>query len=300
MEDAQIIYFLETAKDLNFTAAARRCFISQPSLSRNIALLEQELGVKLFKRDNRNVQLTKAGEYIRQEFELLIAQKEQMVRQARFLSDERHGSLRVGIQDNLWSVPAIAKLLPAFLKEQPNIEGMFSVHSYETMYQMLQSNGLDVIFCKQFIDYQLRNYSVLRIMECTPALVVNRENPLSRAESVTMADLKDEKFIVLEQSVNRFAYSSLIDTCRKEGFLPNVSWFVNTNAARIMYVNMNLGVTLMDMETVLPSTMDALVKVPIVSGGLEPVGIYAVSLKYPGNPLVQSVFDFLKSRLELC
>ena len=300
MEDAQIIYFLETAKDLNFTAAARRCFISQPSLSRNIALLEQELGVKLFKRDNRNVQLTKAGEYIRQEFELLIAQKEQMVRQARFLSDERNGSLRIGVQDNLWSVAAIAKLLTAFFKEQPNIEGLFSVHSYETMYQMLQSSGLDVIFCKQFIDYQLRNYSVLQIMECTPALVVNRENPLSQAESVTMADLKDEKFIVLEQSVNRFAYSSLIDTCRKEGFLPNVSWFVNTNAARILYVNLNLGVTLMDMETVLPSTMDAVVKVPLVSDGLEPVGIYAVSLKYPGNPLVQSVFDFLKSRPELC
>ena len=100
--------------------------------------------------------------------------------------------------------------------------------------------------------------------------------------------------------MNRFAYSSLIDTCRKEGFLPNVSWFVNTNAARVLYVNLNLGVTLMDMETVLPSTMDAVVKVPLISDGLEPVGIYAVSLKYPGNPLVQSVFDFLKNHPELC
>ena len=56
----------------------------------------------------------------------------------------------------------------------------------------------------------------------------------------------------------------------------------------------------MDMETVLPSTMDAVVKVPLISDGLEPVGIYAVSLKYPGNPLVQSVFDFLKNHPELC
>ncbi len=61
MNLTQVEYFLEAAKCLNFTAAARTLYVSQPALSKQIALLEKELGVPLFHRENRRVELTEAG-----------------------------------------------------------------------------------------------------------------------------------------------------------------------------------------------------------------------------------------------
>ena len=64
----QIQYFLEVCQTMNFTKAAQNLYVSQPSLSRQIQLLETELGVQLLVRSNRNVILTEAGEVFRDEF----------------------------------------------------------------------------------------------------------------------------------------------------------------------------------------------------------------------------------------
>lgn len=64
----RIGYFLEAARCLNFTEAAKRCFISQQAMTWHISSLEEELGVKLFIRTTRSVQLTETGIYLRDQF----------------------------------------------------------------------------------------------------------------------------------------------------------------------------------------------------------------------------------------
>ena len=72
MELRHINYFLAVAEDLHFRKAAERLFISQPGLSRQIKQLEEELGFSLFERNNRKVRLTRAGDYLKQEFEMTL------------------------------------------------------------------------------------------------------------------------------------------------------------------------------------------------------------------------------------
>lgn len=295
MTDLQVHYFLEVARELNFTAAAKHCFISQPSLSRAIHQLEQELGAELFTRNNRNVQLTPAGEYIRGEFEAMLEHRERIIHQAGLLNRSQWGTLNFVVQEILWTDPVVADIIHRFSAAEPDVTCTITVLDYEAMQQRLQSGEGDVIFSKQFNYFTAQNYSIQKIMNFNAALLVNRANPISSASSLTLKDLKDQQFIVLEQSTARFSYTSLIRACQKEGFFPNVSRFVNSNPARLMCVQQNWGVTLIDMETQMPTSMEDLVRIPVYSDWLEPIGMYAVSMRYPRNPLVQNFFDFLSS-----
>ena len=79
-------YFLAVAEELHFKKAADKLFISQPGLSKQIKEMENTLGYALFERNNRNVQLTKAGAYLKKEITLLMKQNEGILRNAQPVS----------------------------------------------------------------------------------------------------------------------------------------------------------------------------------------------------------------------
>ena len=83
MDLRQLTYFLGVAEELHFSRAAEKLFIVQPALSRHIQQLEEEIGVVLFERDKRNVRLTAAGAYFRDEISKIKHQLEYVTEQTR-------------------------------------------------------------------------------------------------------------------------------------------------------------------------------------------------------------------------
>jgi LysR family transcriptional regulator, hydrogen peroxide-inducible genes activator len=110
----QVSYFLALCEERNFTRAARRCGVAQPSLTRAIQQLEQEVGKRLFERDNTSVRLTDLGTYVRPDFEQInraAAQIIQKVTAFEASSSTRHESKAMEATMRVAAIAVIAIVL---------------------------------------------------------------------------------------------------------------------------------------------------------------------------------------------
>ena len=110
----RIKYFVEVAKWGSFSKAAQTLYVSQPNLSRQIALMEQEVGFELFQRSGKRIQLTRAGEYLYSQLREVPEHIERAVAHAEVISRREADSLSIGVlegQDvNLFLSQRINKL----------------------------------------------------------------------------------------------------------------------------------------------------------------------------------------------
>ena len=93
MKFRQLEYFLDVASELHFSRAADKLFIAQPALSRQIQQLEKNLGVLLFERNKRNVKLTPAGEYLREEAKQVLSQLDNIGKRAQQIHKVESGEI---------------------------------------------------------------------------------------------------------------------------------------------------------------------------------------------------------------
>lgn len=137
MNFTQINYFLTVAKCLSFTKAANLLYVSQPALSRQIIMMEDELGVKLFDRNNRSLQLTPSGRVMEEELNTIFLKYKGAVIKAKAAATNLTSMLRVGILDGI----AVEDLLSAPLREMqqdhPNIEVALFSFGYEELVSRL-------------------------------------------------------------------------------------------------------------------------------------------------------------------
>ena len=116
----QLEYFCATAEEGSVSAAARRLHVAQPPISRQIALLEEEFGTALFRRGNKGMKLTEAGEGLYQQGRQYIADMAQLTEQVRSLGAGVRGMVRVG---TLYSaIPYAMPYLQAFRDAYPQVE----------------------------------------------------------------------------------------------------------------------------------------------------------------------------------
>ncbi|OOZ77039.1 LysR family transcriptional regulator [Solemya velum gill symbiont] len=136
-------YLVAVAEINNFSKAAERCFVSQPTLSGQIKKLEEELGVTLFERTNRSVEITAIGSEILSHARQILEQADVIAQVARAHQDPLAGPLRVG------AIPTISPyLMPLILaplkKEHPQMQLILSEEMTETLLTRLHNHEIDV------------------------------------------------------------------------------------------------------------------------------------------------------------
>ena len=252
MEFRQLQYFLGVANELHFSKAAEKLFIAQPALSRQIQALEDSLGVLLFERNKRNVKLTPAGEYLREEATQVLSQLENISNRTQLIHRGEEGELRIGHPGSaIYSVipPLLSQLRSVF----PQIKANLSEILEDDLFGFLKNYQIDVGFIREpFVDIQL---STKVLMEESFALVLPENHWITTDNFTSLSQIKNESFVLPPRHAGSTYYDLLIRMCEREGFSPNVVHESIHGATILRLVEYNLGISIMPISYRLSTAM---------------------------------------------
>jgi len=242
----QIYYFLAVSNHLSFTEAAKSLYISQPSLSKQIAILERELGVKLFFRTKRTVRLTPAGSILKKELDGVIEQIESAIEKCTQPYSGEYGVLSVGCLFAMDTTAFLTQITDTFREKYPNIKLIFERHSFKALRERLLNGTLDVVFTLSFeID---DNMGILydKLFKAYTCVAMSTSHPLVGRKDLKLSDLKDENFLMISREESPKGFDSCIRVCRKHGFTPNIVKQLPNVESLLLSVEAGLGIALFD------------------------------------------------------
>jgi DNA-binding transcriptional LysR family regulator len=217
MELHQLRYFVAVAEERHFTKAARGLRVAQPSVSRAIRVLEEELGTPLFHRMKGNVALTPAGLVLLPWARRVLGDVDGATGEVRELADLRRGRLAVGATPSLTTTllpPALAKFHAAY----PGIELVVHEAGSRDLVAELEQGALDValvIMPLRPADDTLETSPLLRE---ELVVAVAHGHPFASRKTVPIAELKAQPLVMFRDGYDLRA--STITACRRAGFEP--------------------------------------------------------------------------------
>lgn len=239
MEMRQLQYFLAVARHENFTRAAEQVHVSQPSLSVQVAALEEELGTRLFDRLGRKVALTQAGELFRQHAERALRELEQAAEVVRELEGAKRGRLTVGTLSTVNSY-LIAPLVSRFKQRFPEIHLHIHAQPSAEIVAGVLSNRLDLGIC--LLPLHHPHLTTVPLFEERLALIAPPSVPILQRR-VRMQDLASLPLILMP--VDYCLRRMVEDQCGKVGVLPQVSLEMTSPEGILQAVAEGAGMTIL-------------------------------------------------------
>lgn len=196
MDTEQIRDFLTVARYKNFSKAAESLYIGQPALSRRISALERQLGVQLFLRSNKAVELTKAGEILREEAQHIIEQLEQLEEKMQAAEQGVTGSIRVTTMGHLSD--RVLQVIKRTIAALPDCEVELDVLIPNEQGDGMQTSDADVSFRLGMYseDKTIQNH-VIPLEDAPFSFLLPVDHPLARLTEIRPEDLKQEKLLLL-------------------------------------------------------------------------------------------------------
>lgn len=188
-------YFEVVAQEEHFSRASEKLFITQSALSKSIAKLEEEIGVPLFERQGRNVQLTQYGKILRDHITTALADIDHGIKSIQLLTNSYTGNVRISSLFTMGTnyIPA---LFNAFIKNYPEIDITYFQKSTIDILMDILDNHIDLGFCGEF-----ENIGEFADIEREPVLVeelflyVPENHRLASRESINISEVMKEVFI---------------------------------------------------------------------------------------------------------
>lgn len=178
MNLTRIQYFVEVARRENFSQAAKALYVSQPNLSKQIALMEQELGFDLFRRVGKSVHLTQAGQYLYEQFKDIPERTAQAIAHAHALSRGDVGNLSVGVLEGQDVNLSMSRALSRLREKFPDVTVELERNSFRNLRSGLDNCRFDVIITLSFEIEDRRDWASESLRSQRGAIAVNRANPL--------------------------------------------------------------------------------------------------------------------------
>lgn len=194
MELRVLKYFLMVAREENITHAAQLLHVTQPTLSRQIRDLEEELGVKLFERSNHRIVLTQDGLLLRRRAQEIVDLAERTQRDFDHRDEEIGGEVSIGSGETR-SMSILAEILSSYRQRYPKVRYRFYSGNADHIKERMENGTLDLGLLTEPVD--ISRYEFLRVPVMEEWGVLTREDsPLGGLESVRPADLAGRSLMV--------------------------------------------------------------------------------------------------------
>lgn len=234
--------FVILADTKNYLEASEILYISQSSLSKHIKSMENELGVMLFERTSRSVELTKIGELFLPYAKSIMNSQLEYTDMIRDELDDFRGQVTIG------SIPAIAQygitdLLVEFKKQFPQYMVKIFEQDNQKLIESLRQKQCDLIFVRDY-DYLLNKeeFEIIPYLVDPMVALLPKNHPLASSETIRLEQLREEPFIMLEE--DEFLQNLWERCCHHVGFKPRVSFSCHRLDGILDLVTKNMGVSI--------------------------------------------------------
>ncbi|WP_079437467.1 LysR substrate-binding domain-containing protein [Zoogloea sp. LCSB751] len=241
MDLRHLRYFVAVAEEENIGRAAARLHISQPPLTRQIQQLEEELGVTLFTRTPRGMELTQAGELFLEEARNIRALVEQATERAQRAGQGKLGRLDVGIFGSA-ILDAIPKLLLAFRNRYPDVKVVLHTMTKAEQIEALRQRRISVGFNRMLAP--LADLEIRQVTTETLLLAVPARHPLAAQPVIRFAELQDHPMVLFPTGARPSFIDKVIGLCADSGFQPQISQEVGDAVTGVALVAGGFGVCL--------------------------------------------------------
>lgn len=198
MELRILRYFLVVAREENMTRAAKFLHITQPTLSRQIMQMEEEFGVKLFRRSNHNIILTPEGMLLRRRAQELVELADKTAAELMMPEENISGEIAIGCGETK-NVEFLADVMKSFRREYPDV--YFSIYTgiADDVKERIEKGLLDFGLLIEPVDISKYSFVAMPYKDYWCAMV-RRDDPLAAKESVCAADLADRPLVLASRS----------------------------------------------------------------------------------------------------
>ena len=201
-------YFLAVAREQSYSVAAERLFLSQPTLSRQIKDLEEELGKTLFIRSNKGVALTEEGMILRKRAEEIVELLDKTEQEVRHSNDVVSGKVYIGAGET-YAIKLIADTAQKLQESYPDISCSLYSGDGTDVLERLDKGLIDFGIVFQEVDTSRYEHIDIPLKDRFGVLM-RRDSPLADREKISLSDLKDLPLIVPRQPNHNMMFAEIL------------------------------------------------------------------------------------------
>lgn len=275
MELRQLRYFVAVAEREHISEAAENLHVAQSAVSRQIANLEEELGIELFERVGRNVKLTPIGRTFLEHTVAALQAIDFAKRQVDEYLNPEKGTIKIGFPTSLASF-LLPTVISAFKKEHPNVSFLLRQGSYKYLINAVKERELNLAFLGP-VPASDENIKAKILFTENIAALVPSSHRLANKDQIQLTELRNEGFALFPEGfiLNKVA----VEACKSVGFTPKISSEGEDMDALKGLVAAGIGVTLLPESAFYDATPRRTKKLALV----EPPFTRNVGVIYPVN-----------------
>ncbi|MCB1225986.1 MAG: LysR family transcriptional regulator [Verrucomicrobiales bacterium] len=248
MEFHQLRYFIAAAEELSISRAAKRLHVTQPAMSRQIAVLEAELGVALFDRIRKRIHLTDPGRFFLPKARQIVCDAETSAQQLREQFGKARRTLRLGFLTPFLD-DLVAPAVREFRKRHPKAQVSLFELPPRAQLDRLRNHELDAAILGNLDARDRNDFQIHRLSRHKMAAVLPEDHRLAKKKSIQLKALKNESWISLSDAFFPGRRDFLRSLCQSAGFEPNIVTEVDSLSLMLGAITTGEGVAVMPDHT---------------------------------------------------